>query len=379
MLQFNALGLLGVLAASTCWTLAIVLFRAASASRVARMLAYLLVIEGATLVSNGYVDMLLAAPVRTQPGYASWLHFEEIIHTFGDCAMLALYPPFLGVALQTGLTRRLADTPVRIVLAVVAAVLFIAVFTTPLEVGAATLYFLVATLFTFALIASILAWRRAETAAARSRARSFTIAFGFRDICWTIAYGGAIWLIFAGKYAITETSANDSLVAALNAVYALGTLLYVPLIAYGILRAQLFDIDLRIRWTIKQSTVAAAVVAIVYLFSEGASRLLSAELGNVAGLFAAAVVVFFMAPLQRLAERVASAAMPNTVNTPEYAAFRKLQVYEAAVSEALQGDGVTQKERVLLNRLRESLGISPTDAAAVERELDAVRAAPGSA
>ncbi len=41
----------------------------------------------------------------------------------------------------------------------------------------------------------------------------------------------------------------------------------------------------------------------------------------------AAIVVFFLAPLQCFAERVASVAMPNTQNTPEYAAFRKLQVY----------------------------------------------------
>jgi hypothetical protein len=151
----------------------------------------------------------------------------------------------------------------------------------------------------------------------------------------------------------------------------LGTLGAVPLIAYGILRTQLFDIDLRIRWTIKQSTVAAAVVSFVYLVSEGASRLLSSELGNVAGLLAAAAVVFFMAPLQRFAERVASAAMPNTVNTPEYAAHRKMQVYEAAVGEALQGGGISRKERALLNRLRDSLGIATADAEALELDLQA--------
>ena len=114
----------------------------------------------------------------------------------------------------------------------------------------------------------------------------------------------------------------------------------VPLIAYGILRTQLFDIDLRIRWTIKQSTLAAAVV-------------------------------FFMTPLQRFAERVASTAMPNTQNTPEYAAHRKLQAYEAAVAEALQGGGVSQKERALLTRLRDSLGVAPADAETLERELGA--------
>jgi hypothetical protein len=115
-----------------------------------------------------------------------------------------------------------------------------------------------------------------------------------------------------------------------NIVYAGDTFLAVPLIAYGILRTQLFDIDLRIRWTIKQSTVAAVFVAVFYLVSEGADRLFESEFGDIAGLLASALVVFFLVPLQRFVERVAGAAMPNTENTPEYTMFRKLQVYEAA-------------------------------------------------
>ncbi len=58
-------------------------------------------------------------------------------------------------------------------------------------------------------------------------------------------------------------------------------------------------------------------MAIVFLLSEGLDRLLSSELGNVAGLLVVELVVFLLAPLQRFAERVASVALPNTQNTPE--------------------------------------------------------------
>jgi hypothetical protein len=61
--------------------------------------------------------------------------------------------------------------------------------------------------------------------------------------------------------------------------------------------------------------------------------------------------------------------MPNTENTPEYAAFRKMQVYEEAVSEARFEDGISERERALLVRLRDSLGISESDADAIEGEL----------
>ncbi len=73
-----------------------------------------------------------------------------------------------------------------------------------------------------------------------------------------------------------------------------------------------------------------------------------------------------------LAEGVASVAMPNTRNTPEYIAFRKLQVYEAALTEALPDGNISERERELLNRLRDSLGVSAFDADAIEIELQSV-------
>jgi hypothetical protein len=234
------------------------------------------------------------------------------------------------------------------------------------EVGATLLYLVLILLFGFALVASIHAWWVAEPGIARTRARIFAFAFGFRDVCWGFVYGAAIWMVWTETYRFGDTTDFDHLV---KIIYALGTLFAIPLIAYGILRTQLFDIDLRIRWTIKQSTLATVVVTLIFLLSEGADRFLSAELGNVAGLLAAAVVVFFLTPLQRFAERVASVAMPNTKNTPEYAAHRKMQVYEAALAEARQEGGISNKERSLLNRLRDSLDISSSDAEMLEREL----------
>jgi hypothetical protein len=60
--------------------------------------------------------------------------------------------------------------------------------------------------------------------------------------------------------------------------------------------------------------------------------------------------------------------MPNTSDTPEYAAYRKMQVYEAALADALP-DGISTKERALLNHLRDSLAIAAVDAEALERDL----------
>ena len=72
--------------------------------------------------------------------------------------------------------------------------------------------------------------------------------------------------------------------------------------------------------------------------------------------------------LQRFAERIATLAMPNTRTTPEYAAYKELQVYEAALEGALPG-GISEKERSLLNHLRVSLGIAQSDGMSLEQDL----------
>jgi hypothetical protein len=357
-------GFLALAAFSMCMALAVVLFRVGMPGSVARKLSLLLVVEGVTLFSTGFIDLFLTAATKAHDLYPLWIRAEEITHTLGDCAMLALYPPFLGAALQTRLTRPLASRRMRLVFGISSLALFFAVFLTPFRYGATLLYLLLALMFIFALIASVDAWHN-SAGTARTRARAFTIAFGLRDACWGFVYSFAIYYIWLDLYSVVDPEATGYGYV----IYALGTLLAVPLIAYGILRTQLFDIDLRIRWTIKQSTLAAAVVSIMFVLSEGAERLLSSTLGDFTGLWAAGIVVFFLAPLQRFAERVATVAMPNTRNTPEYAAYRKLQVYEAAVAEAMQEGGISPKERALLVRLRDSLGVSPADADALEREL----------
>lgn len=364
MFQFDAIGLLAVLATAMCWSLALLLYRTGAPDSVARKLSLLLVVEGITLISSGYIDLLLAPDAQALGWYPAWFQAQFVVHTIGDCALLALYPPFLAAALDTPLVRPFGSRNARLALAVAATLLTVLTITTPLNLGATLLYLSLASMFTFALIASLDAWRRAA-AAARTRARAFAVAFGVRDLLWGYVYASVTWQIWGGTMGYVPDDVNDPVYI----IYLLGTLLAVPLIAYGILRTQLFDIDLRIRWTIKQSTLGGAILAILFVTTEAADRFLSSELGDYAGLAAAALIVFFLSPLQRFAEGVAAKAMPNTNNTPEYVAFRKMQVYEAAVSEALQQDGISAKERALLGHLRASLGISEADAELIEQGL----------
>jgi len=369
MFQVHPIAVLALIAVLLCWGLGVVLFQTGLPGSVGRKLAVLLFFEGLTLLSSGAgFDYWLASPSTFFASHPWMLTLNGVVHHFGDAAMLALYPPFLALALRTKLVRPFGNPRVQAGLVVAAVTLYALTLFAPPQRGEALLYLAMASVFLFALAASINAWRIAS-GAARTRAKIFALAFGFRDICWTFVYSVALMPIWFPDL-VSQQKLGEPFWDLHSLVYICGTLVAVPLIAYGILRTQLFDVDLRIRWTIKQTTVAAAPLSVVFLVSEGVSTFLSAELGNVAGLLAAAVVMFFLAPLQRFAERVAATAMPDTENTPEYAAFRKMQVYETAVAEAREGGGISAKERSLLNRLRDSLGISEHDAATIERELE---------
>lgn len=370
----NAIGIFGLVAIAACWALAVVLFRVRSPVSTGRMLAWLLVVEGVTLFTAGYLDMNFAQEVFETDWYPIWGKAGFIIHTAGDCAFLALYPPFLAAALNTKLTRPFAGKRMRIGLTAVSVAIFVAIQVTPVEVSVLLLYAMLTLLFAYALVASIHAWLIAPPGITKDRARIFVIGFGIRDIFWGIIYLQAIFLVLTGNYNFTPETASDVGIDWMSIIYALGTFIAIPMIAYGILRTQLFDIDLKIKWTIKQSTLAGIFVAIMFIISEGAAQFLEAELGSIAGLLAAAVVMFFLAPLQRFSEKVAAAAMPNTENTPEYKTFRKMKVYESAVSDAQAEGGISSKERALLDVLRDSLGISESDAKAIEDELQTAMA-----
>ena len=363
MLHFSGIGTLALVALTLCWSLAATLYRVGTPGSVARRLSLLLLVEGATLISTGYLDLFLTDSARSAGWYPAFFRVEEIVHTVGDCLMLALYPPFLAAAIRTRLTAPFAAPSVQKALLAMAAVMCGIVLWGPLKLGGTLLYVSLVILFAYALLVSVHAWFTAK-GMAKTRAGIFAIAFGLRDICWGVIYGWATLTLWQGTYAVVDPNATT----APYLVYALGSLLAVPLIAYGILRTQLFDVDLKIQWTIRQSTVAAAFVAVFYVVTESADRFFEIQFGNWIGVLASAMLIFFLAPLQRIAERVAGAIMPNTTDTPEYAAYKKMQVYEAALLDAFPG-GISEKERTLLDHLRDSLGISAADAAALERDL----------
>jgi hypothetical protein len=151
--------------------------------------------------------------------------------------------------------------------------------------------------------------------------------------------------------------------------FGLARMLGVLLLAYAILRHQLLGIDVKVKWTIKQSTIAAAFIGVFFVVSEGAQQLFSTSLGPLVGIAAAGGLVFAMAPLQHLAERVANAAVPGVGEPGQLSAEERRTAY-AEAAKLLWMDGVlTVKERHALDGLRARLGLRGEEAQRIERAV----------
>jgi hypothetical protein len=351
---------LGIPAALVAWSFALYVYIVAPPTRGARFLVAMLITDGLAVVSSygnpPFINAWLGVPVIT----------VHQIHQASDWILIAIYLPFIAMTLDSPLVAPLKGKTTRTIFLVVGGLVALSMFFLPLEAREAfrvPFYIVICVVLAWGFAAASHSWYIARSEAKRARARAFTMAFGVRDVLWTWAFSMNV-AYFYGYFGEGPGSWGTTV----PLVYEVAVIIYVPLVAYGMLRVQLFDIDLRIKRTLRRSTVAAAFVAAFFLVSELASTYLSDQLGTVLGLLCTAALIFFLDPIQRAAGHLSDAAMPGTQATPEYETYRKLQVYESAVQAALEEGGISDRQRRVLDSLIASLGIDSQAAQQLEND-----------
>jgi hypothetical protein len=366
---------LGIPAAFVAWGFALYVFIVAPPTRGARFLVAMLFIDGLAVITS-YDNLWFVNPFLT--GTLGLPGIPPVLHQVSDWALVAVYLPFLGMTLNSPLVMPLKNSIVSRAILFGGLAIALAIPIMPEEVRQqlrVPFYVVICIGLTWGFAAAVHSWIIATNQSERERARAFTVAFGVRDILWTFTFAvltASFYGLFAEDMWLPESGSAWRIIVPF--LYELAVIIYFPLVAYGVLRVQLFDIDLRIKRTIKRSTVAAAFVATFFIVSESAGNYLSSQFGTVLGVLGTGALVFFLDPIQRAAESLSNAAMPNTHETPEYAAFRKLQVYESALRAALEDGHISERQRRVLTSMIESMGIDPKVAAALESDAQAVLA-----
>lgn len=357
----------GIVQFLVAWSFAIALLRIAPDRSLNRRLAFVLFLEG--LWAGQLFNFMIE-----DPNLYFW------ISRIGIAALAALpyqYLSFLGSALDTRLVAPFRTRTAFILLSMASAAAALAVLVSP-STFIGDLYSpswatwnysfrpwgqrlgqIHGIVSLFGLLAALTVFLKAERgSAARSRAMWFAIAFGMRDAHATILY--ILYptlrpIPFWGEFLYNVGTPINSFV-------------YVSLMAYGVLRAQLFDIDLKLKFALKQSTVGAVIAGGFFVGSELLERVIPVE-STVLGLLTAGIIVLLLRPVQRFAEALTDGIMPGVKDAPDYIESRKHDVYRAALEGAITDGIVTEKERDILARLREQLELSVDVADGLERQM----------
>jgi hypothetical protein len=165
-------------------------------------------------------------------------------------------------------------------------------------------------------------------------------------------------------------------------VNGIGAILGVLLLVYGALRLRLPGLDLNVRFAVKTSTVAAVFLAVLFIVANIAQNYLGGQYGVVAGGAAAGILFFVMAPIQRVAERLAekavpvsAAAEPTVLGRPgaPAASQRAEQAYRAVLRKYLRDGTISRDEERTLAHIAGELRIDAGRAFELREEAEAGR------
>jgi hypothetical protein len=353
------------------WLGAAAVLRTRADRPVNRRLALVLALEGLFIgCSSGFIFLVGSPTTAFALG---------VVATATMLAIVPQYLSFLAASLDTPLVRpfRGRHTVLLLNLLSVAAALLVAVFaaafvTEPYSPAwaawnyqlaywgqrASQVHGLVAI---FGLVAAVSAYYRTPRGSLRrTRALWFAVAFGVRDL-----YAGVFQILYPFVRPV-EFWGDFVYNPGLGGVY----LLYVALLTYAVLQAQLFDINLRVKFALRQSTVAAVITGAFFIGSELLEQVIPVD-DLLLGVITAAICVLALRPIRKLAQRFADRVMHQVEDTPRYRDARKAEVYRTALEGILDDDIVTERERRILQRLREKLGIPEDEAERMEAEVTA--------
>ncbi len=203
----------------------------------------------------------------------------------------------------------------------------------------------------FTLLAAAL-WLRETTGGETSRA-----ARNGALLCVAMPFLGIVYVAFDPKWGALGIARTAMVI----------------LLAYGIARHQLLGIDVKLRWTISKSTLAAMFITVFFIASEGAQQFFGDTLGSTyVGIAVAGMLVFAIAPLHRVAERLAERAVPigDSEKVSPARTGSAAEAYRHGVRAAMRDGVLTRREERHLAELARALGIDSVEALELREEVE---------
>lgn len=184
-----------------------------------------------------------------------------------------------------------------------------------------------------------------------------------QEVTRFFAFAVPVALVSPFVYVLPTPQAEDV------ATFMLGVWrLAIPLLlAYALMRYQLFDIDLRLKDGVRRGVILGGFTFTFFLVSEAAESLLQGDRGPVFGMVAAGVLALASRPLQGFASRASDQLMPDTKPIAQQTYGERLRFYLDQYHLISQDGHVTTKERNMLDRLQRTLALAPQVTQQLER------------
>ena len=193
---------------------------------------------------------------------------------------------------------------------------------------------------------------------ARRQARSYAAAFIWFDVTQLAAY-----TVLEFAFRVRPPVLLLYTIAAAW-ILPIAFFVFLLLLAYGMLRFDLFELDLHIKAGLRRGLVLTPIAIAFFVASETLEGLL--PIGSYwVGLAAAGVITIFLVPLQRGAHRAVERLMPHVQDTPAYRRNRAADIYRAAYESAGQDGRFTPREHDILDTLATQLGLGAAQRAAI--------------
>ncbi|MEJ2502670.1 MAG: hypothetical protein P8177_05035 [Gemmatimonadota bacterium] len=353
------------------WSAAVVVYRTAPHREVNRSLAVVLVLEGMVMGFSAGWNQLVEGPEVS--------YVLVVLGTMAVAAAPYQYLAFLASAFDVPPVRPFRGATARTILATLSVATATLVLARPqwfvtelyrVEWGTWNFQYRRGGLFlarlqalaaAYGLLAAV--WASVRTppgTVARGRALLVAMAFGIRDTFVAvilILYPLVRPIPFWGDFIYNPAQ---------GAIY----LLYVSLLTYGILRSQILDIELKVKFALTQSVAGALLAVAFFVLSESIEALLPVQ-GLIPGLLAAGLVVLVLRPIYRVVRGMMERLMPGVERSSAYITTRRAEIYRAALEGAAEDGRITSAEQAILERLREQLGLEDHDARLLEMEVAA--------
>lgn len=129
------------------------------------------------------------------------------------------------------------------------------------------------------------------------------------------------------------------------------------LVTYALVRHALFDLDVKIKRTLRRVVVAGLFFLVFFAVEQGGQQLLQDRAGPAIGGLAAAFLALGLSPLEKVADRVTDAAMPHVESVRELRRDDREALYRELARSAWASGRVTPDERRLLDVAGRRLGL----------------------